>query len=222
MGAGKELIPPMPSWRCLVKVVGFIEIDGYKIVTAINEGSIDPEATKAVVAKQQNVSAADVFNLPNYKELFNQNKVYFSPGPNQIAIGDSEAAALKEKLAAINPHQKLQITGEIIPFYVGAEYWKQTNGKWEKHKIERIGDTPDGPLSDELTVEQQEEIRAQQEERRICCMTPEEKEATMLAELDALADEAARLEKRNQIQGTPFDPAAWYQERESVVRQKYT
>ncbi|MDR2731412.1 MAG: hypothetical protein LBB81_11020 [Treponema sp.] len=208
-----------------MKVVGFVEIDGYKIVSslsAVGDEVADPEATRAEIAERENIPIDQVFNLDNYDELFEKYKVPSGHGPEKIDMEDSDAAELIEKFNGLNQNQRLLITGEVIPDFAGKEYYLKVNGKWEKRKIEKIGEAPEGPLEEYLTQEEREVIRTQEEEYRICCMTPEERAEAMQRELDALADEAARLEKRAQIQGSVFDPAAWYQEREQAVREKYS
>ena len=77
-----------------VKVANFKEIDGYQVFTFISERSVNPEATKAEIAKQTNCSTNAIHLLPNYKELFHQHKIYFQVGPNQRIIEDSTAEAL--------------------------------------------------------------------------------------------------------------------------------
>jgi hypothetical protein len=216
-----------------MKVVGYIEIDGYQVFSSANDASADPEATKIKIAEKLGIEKEDVPNLDNYEELFEENRTPFEPGANQVNMEDSEAAPLVEKAKELNENQKLLMNGEIIPFYIGAEYYRQENGKWEKFKIEHAGEEPAGPLPDELTPEQKEEIKTQEEEaqkiktreeerRRICCMSPEERAEALQNELDALADEAAKLEKRAQIQGKDFNPIAWYQEHAAAVREKYS
>jgi len=205
-----------------MKVIRFTEIDDKKIITGISDASADPEATKAKIAELENIPLDSVLSLENIEELFEKNKVYFRLGPEQIYKEDDEAAPLIEKLKGLDKNQKLLVDGEIIPDFIGTEYYLKVNGKWEKRKIECIGQAPEGPLQEELTPEQLEEIRMQEEESRICCMTSEQRADAVQRELDALADEAARFEKRAQIQGNVFDPAAWYQERAAAVREKYS
>jgi len=204
-----------------MKIVNCRDIDGFRIVTQVGKGSVNPEETKAEIARQTGHPAADVHLLPNYRELFHKHKIFFPPGPGQQEMEDADAESLERALAALEPKQLLSITGEIIPNYAGTEYWMQTEGRWEKLKIERIGETPEGILPDDLTPEQQEEIKAQEEETRICRMAPEARAEALQRELDALADEAARLEKRAQIQRKKFDPAAWYEEGAKKLNEKY-
>ena len=205
-----------------MKVVGYREIDGYKIVTTINDRSVDSEATKKEIARHAGVPVDKIFqHLPNYRELFHRHKVFFDPGPNQQIIEDAQADQLIHALNSLQPKHLLLINGEIIPNYVDTEYWIKLEDKWEKRKIEHIGEDLEGILPENLTQEQQEEIRTQEEEKRICCMTPEERAEALVRELDALADEAARLEKRAQIQQKEFDPIAWYQDGEVRLHEKY-
>jgi len=204
-----------------MKVVGYREIDGYKIVATVNDGSIDPEATKKEISRHTGIPVEKIYRLPNYRRLFHRHKVFFKPGPNQLLMEDAQADQLVQALNSLEPEQLLLISGEIIPNHVNSEYWIKSEGKWEKRKIEHIGEEPEGVPADDLTSEQQEEIRVQEEEKRICCMTPEERAEALQRELDALADEAARLEKRAQIQQKEFDPIAWYQDGEAGLREKY-
>jgi hypothetical protein len=210
-----------------MKVVGIIEIDGYGLITAINNASADPQATNEKISEQENIPLEQVIEMQvlefeKYKELFEKNKTFFRLVPGQIYMEDSDAAPLAEKFKELNQNQRLSKSGEVVPCFIGKEYHLKVNGKWEKRKIERVGEAPEGPSPEELTQEQLEEIRAQEEEHRICCMTPEERADAIQRELDALADEAAKLEKRAQIQGNTFNPVAWYQEHAAAVSEKYS
>jgi len=205
-----------------MKVIGFIEIDDKKIITSISDASADPEATKAEIAKRENIPLDQVLSLVNYEELFEKHKVYFRLRSEQFYMEDAEAEPLIQKNNGLNKNQKLLVDGGIIPDFTGTEYYIRINGKWEKRKIECIGEVPEGPLQEELTPEQLEEIRTQEEQNRVSKMTEEQRTKAVQRELDALADEAARLEKRAQIQGNVFDPVVWYQERAAAVREKYS
>ncbi|MDR1287993.1 MAG: hypothetical protein LBK08_10325 [Treponema sp.] len=155
--------------------------------------------------------------------LFMENPAYFLPGPGAVQASDEEAAPLEAKLAALKEHEKLTLEGEVIPDYRGVEYWQKTGGVWVKTKIEDIGiGLPgDAILPGSLSEAVLTEIAAQEEAARIAGLTPEQKAAGKQASLDALADEAARLEKRAQIQGNDFDAAAWYGEHKTAVEAKY-
>jgi hypothetical protein len=155
--------------------------------------------------------------------LFLENPAYFSPGPGAVQVSDDEAADFETKLAALKEHEMLTLEGEILPDYRGVEYWKKQGSAWVKTKIEEAGvPLPQGSvLPDNLTEAQHTEIDAQKEAARIAAMTPEQKAAEIQTALDALADEAARLEKRAQIQGGEFDAASWYAERKAPVEAKY-
>ena len=148
---------------------------------------------------------------------------YFPPGPGVLQVNGEEAAPLETKLAALTEREKLTLEGEVIPDNRGLEYWKQTGGVWVKTKIEDIDVAlPAGSvLPEALTQAQQAEIANQQDAARIAALTPEQKTAEKQAALDALADEAARLEKRAQIQGNDFDAAEWYAEHKTPIEAKY-
>jgi hypothetical protein len=164
-------------------VANFREIDGYEIYMSYGERSVNPEATIAEVAKQAGCPVHAVYQLPNYRELFQRCQVYFDPAANQKIVDDSAVGALENHKAALGPNQLLTMDDEAIPNYLDAEYWKKTNGKWEQRKVECVGKEPDGILQDALTQEQRDEISAQQKEERLSRMTPEERKEMEIAEI---------------------------------------
>jgi hypothetical protein len=155
--------------------------------------------------------------------LFMAAPVYFLPGPGAVQASDEEAAPLEAKFAALQEHEKLTLQGSVIPDCRGVEYWKKTGGKWVKAKIEDIGvSLPAGSvLPEALTEAQRSEIADQENAARIAALSPEKKAAEKQAALDALADEADRLERRARIQGGDFDAVAWYGEHKTSVEAKY-
>jgi hypothetical protein len=155
--------------------------------------------------------------------LFMANPAYFSPGPGAVQVDDETAAPLETKLSALQEHEKLTLEGAVIPDNRGVEYWKKTGGAWAKTKIEDIGAPlpPGAVLPESLTEAQRTEIAAQEEAARIAALTPEKKAEQKQSALDALADEADRLERRARIQGNEFDAAAWYQEKAPAIEAKY-
>jgi hypothetical protein len=155
--------------------------------------------------------------------LFMANPVYFSPGPGAVQVDDETAAPLEEQFAMSGEHAKLTLQGPVIPDFRGVEYWRKQGGTWTKTKIEDIGVSPPSGsvLPENLTETQRAEIAAQEETSRIAAFTPQQKAAEKQVALDALADEAARLETRARIQGKDFDAAAWYAEHKTPIEAKY-
>jgi hypothetical protein len=259
-------------------------IDGYDIVTAIQEAVIDPAATteaaepligalpetaqanaiilkiqaqqaamrdedaKAAAKKQADPNAdtsaeearwnqakanvqVEEQNLRAVLEaieaakpgLYGNAGVYFPPREGEKHLNPAEEAGLTDKWAALQKHEALTLTGEIIPDWRSTEYHIKTGGVWVKTKVEHIGeDLPEGAiLPDDLTAEQRAEIAEQQEAERVAGLTPEQKAAEKQARLDAAADEADKLSRRAAIQGTDFDTAAWYAERQDEIEEKY-
>jgi hypothetical protein len=268
------------------KSASYQTIDGYDIVTAIRESTIDPAQTmkavnalvealpetaqvKSITAKiiaQQNImqeenAKATAKRLANPQadisaeearhnqakanieveeqnlkpvldainaarlSLFEEAALCFPPGPGEKHLSPAEEADLVPKWAALGKHEALTLTGDVIPFMQGAEYWEkdEETDRWAKTKIAVVGEAlPDGAiLPDSLTPGQRAEIAAQDESDRIAALNPEAKEAEKNARLDEAADEADRLSRRALIQGKSFDAAAWYAEKQDGIEAKY-
>jgi hypothetical protein len=203
---------------CLV----FEVIDGYEVVVHARERTRDPvETYKYVREKFPNAKADEI------ERLFEEHKQYAPLQKNEKPLQDNTCHQLQEKLTSLGKHEILLTDGTIIPNYNGNEYWKKKDGRWIKDKIQNIGmPIPAGAiLVDELNseqyAEQYQEITKQTENERIAGLTKEEVAKELQSALDALADEAARLEKRAQIQRNVFDPVAWYEEEKQKIQEKY-
>jgi len=155
--------------------------------------------------------------------LYMENAVPFPCGTGQRRLEDSEYETLKASFDSLGEHDRLMFTGEVIPDYRDTEYWIKKDNKWEKKKIEHMGEAlpKKAVLADKLTPEIQAEISAQQEAERIAAMSADDKAKAEQAALDALADEADRLDRRARIQGKAFDPIMYYNENRQAVTAKY-
>jgi hypothetical protein len=200
----------------------FEVINGYEVVTKAGERTYDPQETVNYVKTNFPGVKGDEFN-----RLCDEHKQYAPLQNNEKALPDNTCHEFREKIEALTEHEKCLTDGTIIPDYRGTEYWKKEDGHWGKDKINELGKSmPNGAvvvddLGKEQYAEQHQEIRDQEERERIAALTPEALKKELQAALDALADEAARLEKRAQIQRKDFDPAAWYEEEERKLNQKY-
>jgi hypothetical protein len=191
------------------------------VIRGFSDRTINPVETQKKIEEAKKLNP----NLKNIKEktLFKTYAVYLTPGPGRKPLPDDELEALSNKFDWLEPHQELTEGGEIIPNWIGTEYWKREGGRWEKVKIALAGVAvpPDGILPDALSPEQHKEIGEQQEAERIAALSPEQRAGEVQERLDGLAGEAAEKEKRAQIQGTSFDPAAWYQEKKAALEARY-
>jgi len=197
-------------------------IDGHEVVIDARERTYDPQETAKYVSE----------HFPNAKEnglaeLFEANKQYAPLQQNERALQNNSCHLYKEKLANLKSGEMLLSDNTIINDYRNKEYWIKNAGRWSKEKILTLGvNIPQGavPVDDLQNEEyqfQREEITTQQEADRMSALTPEQKAQELQAALDNIADEAARLEKRAQIQRKEFYPIAWYQEREVQLYEKY-
>jgi hypothetical protein len=155
--------------------------------------------------------------------LYEKVAVYFPVQNGEKILSPAEELDLAEKWAALGEHEALTLAGEIIPDNRGREYHLKTAGVWAKAKIEHIGEAlPEGAvLPDDLTTEQRTEIAGQEEAGRIAGLTAEQKAAEKQARLDAAADEADRLSRRAAIQGTVFNAADYYAEKQAEIEARY-
>ena len=174
-----------------------------------------------VLSKELEPLADDYEAVRN--RLYMENPVYFPCGPGHHCLADGEYETLKAKFDALGEHERLTLSGEVIADNRGVEYRRKDGGKWIQGKIENIGEKlpAKAVIADKLTPEQQQEISAQEEAERIAAMSAEDKAQAKQAALDALADEADRLDRRAKIQGKEFDPVAYYNERTGAIETKY-
>jgi hypothetical protein len=150
--------------------------------------------------------------------------VYFPAGAGEKLLSEAEEADLVPKHGALAEHEKLTLSGEIIPDRRGTEYHLKTGGEWVKVRADHLGEElPDGAvLPDDLTAEQRAEIAAQEEAERIDALSPEAKAVEKKARLDNAADEAYRMEQRARIQQEEFDSAIYYAGKKAEIEAAYS
>jgi hypothetical protein len=156
-----------------------------------------------------------------FTRLYEENTVYFPCGPGQCCCENYET--LKAKFDALKERERLTDEGNVIIDRRGVEWYFFKDKKWIKDKVEFIDEVlPDKfILPENLTEEQRKEIAAQEESERIAAMPKDDKAKAKQAALDALADEADRLDRRNKIQRKAFDPVAYYEEKAAEIEAKY-
>ena len=191
----------------------------YTIYTHVADVQPDQEATKRKIAPLVRPEMTD----EEYAELFNANLVPAMYGPEADVVSDERGGEIQRGIGEAGKHRKFLTDGGYVADHRCCEYWIKRSGKWAKEKIEEIGvELPGGAvLQEDLTPEQREEIAGQQEAERIAAMPPEDREKAEEAALNALADEADRLERRYKIQGKPFDAKAYYGEGAKKIGEKY-
>jgi hypothetical protein len=203
-------------------------IDGYSIIRGFDACPLDPEATKAAVEEQVKKNPALAQTDPG--TLFETYAVCSaSTGPERKALSGDEYAGHKAKFEALGEHQCLTEDLETIPDFRDTEYWQKLDGRWEKTKIERLGETiPSGAIiPDALTAPQRAGIAAQEKADRIAALSPEDKEAEKQAQIKAVIHEAVikkqEAELEAEVNDTPlaFDPVAWVHERKSEIEAVY-
>jgi hypothetical protein len=203
-------------------------INGRSIISGFDTCPVDPEATrKAVEAKlTENPALAG----GDIKNLFETNEVCFAnTGPGRKLLTDAEYAAHKAKFDALEQHQLLTEALQVIPDFRDVEYWKKTNGRWNKVKIQTVGETvpAGGVLPDALSAEQRAEIAVQEQADRIAALSAEAKAAEKQARIKAVIHEAAVKKNEAELEAAvnetemTFDPVAWVQERKTEIEALY-
>jgi hypothetical protein len=200
----------------------YVEIDGFKVVINADERPYDPEETSIFIAE----------NFPDAKEeeldqLYKDHKQYAQLLSDEISATHEECLITKERLINLQGKELLLIDNSIIDDLRDEEYWIKKGGRWVTDRILNLGIYPPqgaiytDELSEELYKSQREEIADQNEKDRIASLSDGQREKELEAALDALADEADRLERRAQIRDKDFDAAAWYREGEAKLNEKY-
>jgi hypothetical protein len=206
-----------------MKTIRFFELNGYKVIYGVSEVEIDPEKTRTAIAEALGVEYEDVPLLKKFNQLVEQYAKYPEPGPGELYVSDEEGVEAAAKVVGLEQHTRLTVEGETIPDWIGTKYHLKTGDTWTEAEIANIGEgLPDGAvLPEDLTADQRAEIADQKEAARIAALSPEEKTKELQARLEALADEADRLERRAKIQGMDFDSAEWYREHKEPIELKY-
>ena len=154
-----------------MKALRIIEIEGFEIVTAINEPVCDPMATKREARKRLGPGAT-------YREIILEmvnNPEYFENVKNQENITDTEAAKLAVLLQKAREYERVTRDGEIICDYRGRAWYSYQDGAWAGGKIEHLGDAiPDGAVwKEDLSINQLRAIHEQEELEKIASLSPE-------------------------------------------------
>jgi len=205
-----------------MKTITFVEIESYQIIIGIENASPDPEETnakvEAIIAK-----TPDILLKKTREELLAENVVFSHLGQGKKNVDDDEGKRLKSILDNLDPHERLQFSGDIIADWRDTEYWIIQDGSWNKQKIEQIGESlpQDAILPDKLSQTQQREIAEQNEAARLANLTPEQKTEEKEAALAAAKREVRRLKEEAEIAGEPFDAAIEYQSRKTKIEEKY-
>jgi len=152
-----------------------------------------------------------------------EKTVWAKVGPEADLIEDSDAEQIQQALDGKGEHQQLLDTGEYIDDYRGVEYNIKRSGRWEKEKIEELGESlPAGAvLQEDLTREQQAEMSAQRESDRIAALTPEKRAEELSNKIHALAREANNKAADAELLGEDFDKLAWLQPKREELERLY-
>jgi len=205
-----------------MKIITFVKIENYQIITNIGEASPDPAETnnivEAIIAENP-----DILLKKTRDELLEENVVFARLGHGQKYIDDAEVKNLEDVFDKLAPHEKLCLSGDIVVDLRNTEYHTKQNGVWNKQKIEHLGETlpQNAVLPDNLSPEQQQEIAEQDEKERVANLTPDQKAEEKETALAAAKREARCLKEEAEIAGEPFDAAREYQLKKATIEEKY-
>jgi ribosomal protein L24 len=216
-----------------MKIINFVEIEGYQLITSIGNASPDPEETnnKVDVIIAEN---PDILLKKTKDELLVENVVFARLGQGQKYVDDDEGEKLESIFDSLGSQWQLQLSGDTITDLRNKEYYIKKAGLWEKQKINSLGQTlpKNAVLSDELTTTQQREIAEQEEEERqkiiekeeevrIANLTPEQKDEEKKEALTIAKREVRILKEEAEIADEPFDATKEYQIRKAKIEEKY-
>jgi hypothetical protein len=134
--------------------------------------------------------------------------------PDGVTVGD-----LLDAFQAKTDNQQICVDGSIVADCRGEWYHKDNDGNWIVNVIEKIGVSPNEGdiLKEDLTAEQQEEIRLQN-------LTSEQHEAEKQMLIDSALSQAANMKAKLEIQNDADalkKSQDWYAQRVTEIESKY-
>jgi hypothetical protein len=212
-------------------------VEDYELIIMITDAVFNPEETRknfeSLVTEEMTDDDVEIL----YRD--NPDKIAYSPPTNGVLISDEEAVPLELKIEELrkkkdekdehgktNPragHERIANDGQTIPDWRGVSYWIKQDETWVHAAIEHIGVAlPSGAvLQEELTPDQNNEIREQQEAARLAALTPDQKAAEKENALNT-AKTTARIKKEEaEVADEEFNAKAWFQQRKAEIEAKY-
>jgi hypothetical protein len=162
------------------------------------------------------------------KQLIKKRGVYFNILENETRIEDNKAVEYKNAIKNIGAkRQFLLLDGSIIDDLRNKEFFGKPSDKWEKIKVEKLGETIDRAIYkyyEDLIDSEKLEISIQFEQDRISELSTEEKTKEKEMVIDNLAGEALNMRGKLEIQGDSealIKSQAYYQEKLIEINKKY-
>ena len=161
------------------------------------------------------------------KELFDANAVYFPPKEGEKIVTMAEFDIIAAVVAQKTATEAVTEAGDIIPDLVNKDFWKKTDGRWNKTKITKLGESePVGSAAiEDLLPADVEEITVQLESDRILALTAAEKTAEKTAALNSAMRESINYRSQLEIQGDAdalTKSQAFYTAKAAEIETKYT
>lgn len=171
------------------------------------KGEMDSPGAVKIIQKLQNLDAEMKIIIDKihtlipritdrYKEVKEENTVYFEPKAGEYIIKDEEKTELMKKLGSIHG-TKAAITrdGKEVPDYRGYKFWIKTDNDWNRGMVIKINKIPPSghKAFNDITAEDRKEIMVQAELERLHKLTPEQREIEKQTKrIQALAIAAAK------------------------------
>lgn len=188
------------------------------------EKEIALEALSNEISSLQEMLKEDFITLnEKSKELHENHLVYFEPKIGEEIIEDE---TLIDTFESLQDDEALKIDGTIIPNHKGKIYFEKENGAWFERKVKKIGETipSNAKLPESMTDADYEELKADNEKRRIKQLSIADKKKEKEDRLQSLLVEAANKKIQLEILGDD-DPLgnsqAWYNEKKAEIEEKY-
>lgn len=143
------------------------------------------------------------------QEIWNDSIVYHEPKKGEILLED----AVEVKYMELQKGELLTVDGEVVKDNRGVKYVKDG----AVQTVTSIGVEPEGPLMEDVTPEQFEEMR-------LDAMSDKEKADELATVTDGLASQAATMRAKLEIQGDKdaLEKAQdWYNAELTIAQEKY-
>lgn len=212
-----------------MKTAIFTKIGNEKIITGFSKSLIDLQATKRAAESAGDKIPPIVPGMPESQKskrlaLIQKHAVYFHPSPREKIVSNETWAELKEKHEKRKEREVVALDGRVLADYIGKiDHRRNKAGKLEQFTIEDLGVIPAKP---ELNEAEAKEYAEQIETERIAAMKKADRDTEKLAVIDSLADRAALMRSKGEIQGKTAaaslsDATAWYNAEVAKVEAKY-
>jgi hypothetical protein len=188
-----------------------------------------PEAA-AVLNAEIAALRQELHDLANARQveilkIWKENAVYFEPKKGEYIHEEEDLVELMQKMSDKPADKLLLRTGEYISDYRNRIVYEKIDNRWEKSRMEKLGDVPKNfILKEGLNLTQLTEIQNQTEADRKSVMTSEQLQAEKEILLNEALNQAAIKKAAGDLQEDPdalSKAKAWLEQEQLRIEALY-